>query len=407
MSSWAPNLAGIKDKGFGGSRNGDTVNGVVLHHTANGGGTSALEYVANSNSRNSHPTYLVQNNGAVWGIVHPNRRPYSTGGRPDSEAVTFEIDNSGGAPNWPVSDAALSTVARVIAHHYNESTRKGKGIARNKVGVAQQEFFVAWHSQYVATACPGPHVLSRIDAIIAAALSIANGVTIPKPEATTDADKARVRKIAKFLNAQGLADFKTAAESDGIPLDPGEIYSRYWHLVQLWGYREGLYEPSQGYKVDGIVGPKTREVEAILWARLNAPKPDPIPEVIPNPHPEPEPEITPEPEPEITPEPEPEIDPIIPDNDNESENDMPVYVPPTETPNIVIENPKARKIVRSIVDSIGALIVVVGGVDLASPDFDVANITVPALAGYTIIRTIFGFSVDNPNTPSAKGRHEA
>lgn len=179
MTDWYPGLAGVIDKGFGGSRGGDPINGAVIHHTANGGGTSALNYVANANSRNSHPTYLIQSSGAAYGIVHPNRRPYSTGGRPDSEAVAFEVDNSGGAPNWPTSAAAKETLAQMIAYHYRHSPRWGHGIVRNIPGRAQPEFFVAWHSQYVATTCPGADMLAHLDAVIARAMEIAHPAAPP------------------------------------------------------------------------------------------------------------------------------------------------------------------------------------------------------------------------------------
>jgi hypothetical protein len=180
MTNWYPGLTQIIDNGFGGSRGGDVIDGVVIHHTANGGGASALDYVANANSRDSHPTYLVQNSGAAFGIVHPDRRPFSTSGRPDSQAVSFEIDNSGGAPNWPTSGPANETVAQITAYHYKQSRRFGNGIARNIPGVEQSEFFVAWHAQYVATACPGPDMInSNLDWIIRRAMEIAHPKPVP------------------------------------------------------------------------------------------------------------------------------------------------------------------------------------------------------------------------------------
>lgn len=174
MTNWYPGLAGIDDKGFGGSRKGDPINGVVLHHTTSVAPSSSLGYVANANSRDSHPTYLVQNSGAVFGIVHPDRRPFSTGGRPDYEAVAFEIDNAGGAPRWPTSAAAKEAVAQVIAYHYRHSPRWGHGIARNIPGVAQAEFFVAWHRQYAATTCCGDDTIDAVDSIIRRAMEIAH-----------------------------------------------------------------------------------------------------------------------------------------------------------------------------------------------------------------------------------------
>ena len=73
---------------------------------------------------------------------------------------------------------------------------------------------------------------------------------------------------------------------------------------------------------------------------------------------------------------------------------------PTQTPNVVIENPAIRKGIRTTLDVIGGLTTIAGAVDLASPSFDIAAWTVPILAGYTAARVVFGFAVDNTNTPS-------
>lgn len=73
---------------------------------------------------------------------------------------------------------------------------------------------------------------------------------------------------------------------------------------------------------------------------------------------------------------------------------------PDHTPNVGIENPKVRKAIRSIVDGIGAAIFVVGAVDAASAGFDLAWLLIPAGAGYLAVRSVFGFAVDNRNTPS-------
>jgi len=72
---------------------------------------------------------------------------------------------------------------------------------------------------------------------------------------------------------------------------------------------------------------------------------------------------------------------------------------PSETPNVVIENPKARKIARTALDIVGAGLGTVIAVDAASNGFDIAWLTVPAMAGWTYLRLIFGQVVDNANTP--------
>ena len=74
---------------------------------------------------------------------------------------------------------------------------------------------------------------------------------------------------------------------------------------------------------------------------------------------------------------------------------------PTQTPNVVIESPKARKIARTALDIAGAFLGTVMVIDLASDAFDAVAFTAPALAAWSYLRLVFGQAVDNPNTPAA------
>jgi hypothetical protein len=73
---------------------------------------------------------------------------------------------------------------------------------------------------------------------------------------------------------------------------------------------------------------------------------------------------------------------------------------PTQTPNVNIENPTVRRVLRTVLDTIGGLTFIAGAVDLVSPELDLIAFTVPIMAGYTAARVVFGFAVDNPNTPT-------
>ena len=247
--TWYPKVSGIKDNGFGGSRNGQPINGVVIHHVA---GTNGLGYVANENTRNSHPTYHIANSGAVTGIVHPDRRPYSTGGTPDPNAVTFEVDNSSVGGDWPISPAALEALIDVIIYHASQSPRAGKGFAKNEPSVRQSEFFIAWHSQYKATACPGPFIMSQLDYIVdqcnKRALGIAP-VAAPAPAAVP----TKPRLTSSLKRGSTGANVRYLQTVLGIKSDGqfGPITDRAVRAFQA----------AQGIKVDGIVGP-------ITWGRL-------------------------------------------------------------------------------------------------------------------------------------------
>jgi hypothetical protein len=72
---------------------------------------------------------------------------------------------------------------------------------------------------------------------------------------------------------------------------------------------------------------------------------------------------------------------------------------PTETPNVGIANPRVREGIRTAVDVFGAAVFVVGAVDAASAAFDLSAVLIPAGAAYIAIRSVFGFAVDNRNTP--------
>jgi hypothetical protein len=245
--TWYPKVSGIQDNGFGGSRNGQPINGVVIHHVA---GTNGLRYVANANSRNSHPTYHISNSGAVTGIVNPTRRPYSTGGQPDPSAVAFEIDNSSAGGSWPVSSAAIEALIDVIVYHASQSPRAGKGFAKNLPAVKQSEFFIAWHSQYKATACPGPFVMSQLDYIVSecnkratgvapAAASVAPAAPAPsKPSLSGWLKKGSTGPSVRYV--QGVLGIK--ADGQFGPITDRSVRA---------------FQKAHGLKVDGIVGPIT------------------------------------------------------------------------------------------------------------------------------------------------------
>ena len=257
---WYPKVAGVRDNGFGASRSGQPINGVVIHHVA---GTNGLSYVANKNSRNSHPTYHIANSGAVTGIVNPERRPYSTGGQPDPSAVAFEIDNSSVGGDWPVSPAALDSLIDVIVYHASQSPRAGKGFAKNKPSVAQSEFFIAWHSQYKATACPGPFIMSQLDYIVDECNKRALGAA-PSAPVTPAPVSAPVKPVLSgSLRIGSTGEVVKYVQSVlGIKADGqfGPITDRTVRAFQS----------ANGLKVDGIVGP-------ITYGRLGAPAPAPVP----------------------------------------------------------------------------------------------------------------------------------
>ena len=71
----------------------------------------------------------------------------------------------------------------------------------------------------------------------------------------------------------------------------------------------------------------------------------------------------------------------------------------TQTPNVVIENPRVRKIARAVLDVVGVALAILTAVDGASDAFSITWFTLPAIAGWSAARAGFGLTVDYLNTP--------
>ena len=246
---WAPFTDKVIDNGFGGTRAGATIKGIVIHH---GAGTDVLGYVANANSRSSHPTYHIASSGALTGIVHPSRRPFSTGHNIDRESITVEIDNSSVGGDWPISDKAQATLAKLIAHH--ESTSPRTGVALNKPSETQSEFFVAWHQQYSATACPGPYILKRLGNIVDAARGLLGEVAPPTPTPPAPPKPAGRPVIRKGSKGAAVTEAQKRLIAHGFSVGSWGADGDFGDATDSATRR---FQSARKLTVDGIIGPQT------------------------------------------------------------------------------------------------------------------------------------------------------
>ena len=79
-------------------------------------------------------------------------------------AVTIEVSNSSGAPNWEVSDTSLETLVKLVA-----DIARRNGLFPLVVGKT-----LTYHSMYTATACPGPYLKSKLQWLCDEANKLAN-----------------------------------------------------------------------------------------------------------------------------------------------------------------------------------------------------------------------------------------
>lgn len=75
---------------------------------------------------------------------------------------------------------------------------------------------------------------------------------------------------------------------------------------------------------------------------------------------------------------------------------------PTETPNVVVQNPAVRKAAGIILGALGLALGTVVVVDGATPAFDLTAVTTPVTAGYLYLSSVFGLVVTVPNVPGSQ-----
>ena len=95
------------------SRNGKKITKITIHHAA---GILTGEQIANIflvPRRCASANYAIGKDGEVVGIVPEEERAWTSGNREnDEQAITIEVANIKGKPNWEISDASMQTLIK-------------------------------------------------------------------------------------------------------------------------------------------------------------------------------------------------------------------------------------------------------------------------------------------------------
>lgn len=131
------------------------VDAIVIHHMA---GNATVEVCGNifaEPARQASSNYGVGTDGRIACYVEEENRAWTSGSREiDNRAITIEVANCGGEPDWKVSDAALESVIALCA-----DICKRYGFKLNYTGDKSGNLHM--HKWYQATACPGPYLSSK------------------------------------------------------------------------------------------------------------------------------------------------------------------------------------------------------------------------------------------------------
>lgn len=178
------------------------------HHTAC---VASAEDIANGflkPERKASANYIIGNDGRIiCNVLEEHRAWTSSSSNNDHQAITVEVCNETGAPEWRVSDAALEALINLGVDVCKRYNLQGFTWTGDKNGT------LTIHKWFQATACPGPYLESKMP-------YIAEEITRRLKE-----DKPMVYKInIDDLKKQGYTSvsFEFGSTAEGVVTPPKE-----------------------------------------------------------------------------------------------------------------------------------------------------------------------------------------
>lgn len=132
---------------------------ITIHHMA---GNLTVEQCGEVfQTREASANYGVGTDGRVGLYVDEKNRAWTSDSRVnDNMAVTIEVANDGGAPDWHVSDKALARTVDLVT---DICQRNG---IKQLVYTGTPEGNLTRHNMFAATLCPGPYLQSKFPWIV-------------------------------------------------------------------------------------------------------------------------------------------------------------------------------------------------------------------------------------------------
>ena len=131
----------------------EKISKITIHHMAGQIGAEACARMHRDGTREASANYYIGPDGTICAGVSETRRAWTSSSNwNDQRAITIEVSNNSGAPNWTVSDASYKALIKLCA-----DICKRYNIVPAYTGHTDATLTV--HNMYSATACPGPYLM--------------------------------------------------------------------------------------------------------------------------------------------------------------------------------------------------------------------------------------------------------
>ena len=174
----------------------EPISKITIHHMAGNLTLQSFGAMVVKTSRQMSANYAIDSQGNI-GLFCPesDRSWCSSSPWNDHRAVTIEVANDGGEPDWHVSDAAIASLINLCV-----DICKRNGMTKLEY-TGTKDGSLTTHRMFAATLCPGPYLLSKIP-------DIAQQVTAQLQNQETDAQQyfidVMVGKCRERCTAAGI-----------------------------------------------------------------------------------------------------------------------------------------------------------------------------------------------------------
>lgn len=184
------------------SRNGQRITKITIHHAAGIIGGEALAAIFANPRRAASCNYAIGKDGEIIGVVPEELRSWCSRSRwNDEQAITIEVSNCNGKPNWEISETVMNSLIKLCAD-----------ICRRYCIVpyftGDKDGSMTFHYMFDATECPGRYIRNNINNII---MRINNELCLipSKPEEPKEDSSYLVKVNCACLNIREKPDVKS------------------------------------------------------------------------------------------------------------------------------------------------------------------------------------------------------
>ena len=129
---------------------------ITVHHAAAVATVAAMGNLFANPKRQASSNYGIDSEGRIACYVEEENRAWTSGNRDnDMQAITIEVANSAGDPDWPVSAKAWEALVDLC-----EDICRRHGFRLNFTGDKTGSLTI--HKFFQSTACPGPYLEKRM-----------------------------------------------------------------------------------------------------------------------------------------------------------------------------------------------------------------------------------------------------